>query len=524
MNILIPIEKWLEIFYRVSLIIVLVAVFISALLSFLDLRKKIIFKAWINRFDESDKELGKSIGDLLLFNLRAIKSAHEKSTHKLSLWNPYQDVPSFKQGLEKEIDLIASIELSNYGKIVTNLISLLFKSIPLILKPATLEGSINKYGENRTIFLIMLENHKALRKSFSRQKRKTQILWKIEKNNITKENLPDLIEEIAYKIYIDLTGSELFKSWDCFQLYTLGLQKYLLYTELKREQDYKHAEKLYQQSLSLEPNNPAVCYNAGVMKYYEYQENENEKAIELFRNAVKSSDIQLKARAHCGLANALTQKFHRFGVRNIQLLNEAVCHGEEALRLNPKLDSSHKSLAFACHQLSESLTGTQNKSEQIAIHRKKAIYHYQKAFELNNEHYIAMNNLGNLYLEWAKNEPTQKVNLLNKAIKKFEKSLIINAFYHHAYDNLGNAFMELGKYEEAREAFMNAILYQPNYAEAKNDLAILFMNPAYKGHDIESAQKYYLEAVESAQSESHKEKLKLRFEVFKRKFSANTTA
>jgi tetratricopeptide (TPR) repeat protein len=186
-------------------------------------------------------------------------------------------------------------------------------------------------------------------------------------------------------------------------------------------------------------------------------------------------------------------------------------------KYNSKLDSVHKCLGYAYHQFSEALSLKDAPDTRAEDFRKKAISHYENAFKLNRQHYIAHNNLGNLYLEWSKKQISGKEILLKKAFKEFKKSLDINPRYHHAYDNLGNSFFELGKYDKAKEAYLNALLYKPDYPEAKNDLAKLFLYLTDKNENSQSAETCHREAIEMAKSDSQKQKLKKQFEDFKKK-------
>jgi tetratricopeptide (TPR) repeat protein len=324
MGFLQSLEKWIEIFYRIAVILFLAAFLVLLLLSLMGLhRKKILFRAWINRYDGEDKEFGKSIGDLLLFDLQTIKIIHDRSARVLSLWNPNEDIPSFKQGLEQDVELIASVELGNYGKIINSLASFFLKVVPFIIKPALLNGSINKYGEKKILLMVTLDNYRMKRGvSLQKKSKNNTLVWKIEKENLKKEQIPELLEEIAYRIYIDLTGNDLFKSWECFRAYTKGMQKYISYTELQKDNYFDEATKLYNEALDLEPNNPVVCYNKGIMKYYKYEDKENTEAVELFKKALNSSDIQLQARARTGLTNGLVMQYDRFNKKKITLLEE----------------------------------------------------------------------------------------------------------------------------------------------------------------------------------------------------------
>ena len=343
-------------FTLIALVVVSFVLFISY-----KARKRIIFSPWVNRFDPNDTELGKSIADLLLFKLNYIKRTHVLSSSKESLWNTFQDIPSFRQNLDKEIDLLASLQLGNYGKIVSGIYSILFKIIPIFIKPASLSGSINSYGDKKAILHISLDNYSP-KKWFKYE----SLFWEIEKDALPKEKIPELIEEIAYRIYIDLSGGDLFKSWECFMYFTQGLRSYLNYIELNRQADLDDAESLYQKALEYELNNPVVKYNIGVLKYYQFQDKLNNEAIECFRQAINCNDINLRARALCGMANAYGQKQTRFKTgksNSFETLIDAMEFANKALLLNNKLDSAYRALAYIYHQYAEALAALANNDQ-----------------------------------------------------------------------------------------------------------------------------------------------------------------
>jgi len=534
--------------YSIFVILLFLTVFFTIFYLFFGTWKKIVFKTWINRYDSSNNELGTSISDLLLFNLRNIKNIHDRSMSKGNLWNPYDDVPSFRRGLDPEIQLIASVELGNYGKFISGMVSILFNLVPLVFKPAEMNGSINKF-DNNILFLVTLDNYKLSKKyrNFDFEKRnrllrllrrvvsifkrsaEANMLWKIEKKNDQNDpmNIPEIIEEIAYNMYIDLTGSDLFKSWSCFKNYTIGLKHYLSFIELNRDKDYVDAIEAYTLALDEEKNNAAVHYNLGVLYYFKYSTAENTKAIEHFQKALSSSEIQLKVRAHCGLSNALGQKYHRFNSQDKNDLLLAVKHGQISVNLNPELDSSRKALGFVYHQLSEQLLKENNLPESD-LYRAKAIENYEKAIALNREHYMAYNNLGNLKLEFSKTKQVsdpKKKEMLKEAISYFESALEVIPTYHFAYDNLGNAYYELKDYENARENFINALLYKPDYFEARNDLAMLYLDPEFKP-DIAQAiidHNDILQALSDLKEENRMIKLKNSFDDRLKRFNIDSS-
>jgi len=558
-NILENLKGFLNVFQEWGEIIIYFLLAISVLVIsfylFSKIRKKILFNSWINRFDQDDKELGKSIGDLLLFKLRFIKRTHQISSYKISLWNTFEDIPSFRQSLGKEMDLLASVKLGNYGKIVAGILTFLFKLVPLFIKPAALNGSINKYGEKRTIFQISLDNYNP-KKWFKFE----NLLWEKEEPNLTKEQIPDIIEEMAYKIYIDLTGGDLFKSWECFKHFTMGLRSYLNYTELKRTSDLKEAEKHYNKALEFEKNNPVVTYNLGVLKYYQYKNDLNDEAISLFGMAMNCTDINLRARALCGLANAYAQKHGRFKTgkpNSFETLLDAIEYGEKAVLLNDKLDSAFKALAYANHQYGEALATLSNNSKSVVEdpnhrankHRIFAEKCYKKAIQLNKEHFIAQNNLANMYLEWATTLEQSKSSksifviwilnfkklfnqkfiinrayLLKKAIDHCEEALKINPSYHFAHDNLGNAYYENENYIKARNSFRNALLYMPTYAEAMNDLAMIYLVHDFDGHDISKAKSWHKEALDLLDKNKEKKRIEKLKNVFNKRMKTLNTS
>jgi tetratricopeptide (TPR) repeat protein len=502
-------------------------------------RKRILFGEWINRYDSEQTELGKSIADLLLFKLRYIKRTHELSSAKISLWNTFEDIPSFRQNLDKEIDLLASVQLGNYGKIISGTFTFLFRLFPLFIKPASLSGNINLFGEKKTIIHISLENYSP-QKWFKHE----NLLWEKDFPEMSMEDIPDVIEEMAYRIYIDLTGGDLFKSWQCFMYFTKGLRSYLNYTELKRASDLEDAEEQYLKALEYEETNPVVKYNLGVLKYYQYKNDMNDEAILCFKQALNCNDRNLRARASSAMANALGQKYSRYKTgkpNSLDTIIEAVDYAERAVALNKKLDSAYKALAYTTHQLGEALAAREGNNLSVITdpdHRStklriSAIQHYKRTLRINKKHFMASNNLANLYLEWAiqlRAQPaevswlttwkyrltefyTQQVIIdrtyfLKKAVYHCEEALKVNPSYQFAFDNLGNAWYERKDYNKSYSAYQNALLYAPSYAEAQNDLAMLFLVKEYEGYDLQRAFERHKEALMCVKDElKRKEKL-----------------
>src|SRR5260370_1113197 len=360
----------------------------------------------------------------------------------------------------------------------------LSRRLPMVFHPARLKGGIHKDG-NRLQLLATLDAA-----SGRKGGNFCNWLWEVVEENSSDEQLAVAVEELAFRIYLDLTREEIFKSWECFQAYTAGLTNYLAYIDLQRDADYVKAKEAYTRALTLEPNNPAIGYSLGVLEYYRWDAKGNAEAIGYFRGALASSQSILRAYAHSGLANALLQNYHRYNVHDPKLLEDAVYHAQRAVEIAPELDMSNRALGFACHQLSEYQAASPEASTRklSATNRGLAIKHYKRSYKLNNKNFPAHNNLANLYLEWAKRDrkgnPRLAEHNLHEAIRECEATLAINPQYHMAYDNLGNAYYELRQFEKAADAFKNALRYKPDYPEGINDLAALLLEPAFNGQNF----------------------------------------
>ena len=138
-------------------------------------------------------------------------------------------------------------------------------------------------------------------------------------------------------------------------------------------------------------------------------------------------------------------------------------------------------------------------ADQTAIERNRetAVAHYRRAYALNPHHYIAHNNLANLYLEWAKRTVNEslKRERLKSAITECQAALRINPAFVFAHDNLANTYFALGRFPDAAASYKDALQYKPDYPEARNDLARLHLEPRFEGYDIEQAFLHHRDAL-----------------------------
>jgi hypothetical protein len=138
---------------------------------------------------------------------------------------------------------------------------ILFRLIPVVFRPARLRGSIHQYGEQLHL-LASLEAY-----GRDRRKKRTNYVWEVSQKLDSPDRLPEAVDELAYRIFIDLSQEDVFKSWRAFKAYTDGLSSYISYVDLKWDTDYETAEACYKEGLEKEPQSAALKYSLGVLQY-----------------------------------------------------------------------------------------------------------------------------------------------------------------------------------------------------------------------------------------------------------------
>ena len=428
----------------------------------------------------AEESLGKSVGSMLLFRLRTIQSVHQRAVKRVGVSNPYEDVPKFSEGIDEDLELLASADLGESANRFSAVLEVLVRfgeSRP------RLSGTIQE-PDGVLCVQAVLEKYDTRPKKTRRPTR----LWEVPSAEATERStLSNQVEELAYRIYLDLLEDEVFKTWQCFKYFTDAFQAHADYDDLKRTSDFDEANALYRKAREDEPGNAVVSYNLGVLLYMEYKEPMNAEAIECFRPALTAANVSLRARANSAMANALVMKFHRFHTAGEQELRNAIAYAERATQLAPKMDAARKAWGFANHQESErlaalaSLPRTEDSSyaEKFIEAHVAAIQGYRKATKINDRHYVAFNNWANLHLEYGKALDGRSQDAqLKKALELADDALERAPGYHHAHDNKGNVLYEQGKFDEAARSYSDALVYVPDYPEAQNDLALLTLERA----------------------------------------------
>jgi tetratricopeptide (TPR) repeat protein len=480
-------------------------------------RKALQFEPWTDfdatRTGEAESE-GQRVADLLLTEIREIQSVHQRSKRGLDLDNPYYDIPAFQQDLDDDLKLLASASPQSQGEFVGALVGVLLALVPV--KPGRLQGTIHRNDGIPTL-VANIDN--------LRYRTPKVWQWRVDGKINEKNDLQALTRTLAYEVYLELSTSSAFNGSPAFRLYTDGVKQHLTFGENDGDKDSRDAAVgCYEAALGLEPTNPAVQYNLGVLKYYLYESDSNRDAIELFESALLSSEGRLKAQLLSGLCNALAQSYHRFD-GNVEDLAEARLQGEDALAIDRDLDVALKALAFAYHQSSEALISEGPSGSRLAHWRKirryrnRAIYLYRRTTRVNPRYYVAHNNLSNLYLEWATMcRPRKKRRLLHLAAKLAKQSIEVRPSYVHAYDNAANAYRALGElgkeqrwFDEAKRHYDRARKVQSDYLPARHDLALVYLCSGWSQSDYEKALCLHRKTVAAEPSHAARAKYEGRF-------------
>jgi tetratricopeptide (TPR) repeat protein len=476
-------------------------------------RKQILFDPWDDLRPQPNETLGRSVGAMLLHRLGMIQSVHERSVKQVEISNTYRDIPIFSHGLDEDIEMLGSAQLGSTPGAITALFVLILRAFPFLSPPTRLKGSIHFYGNCHRLQATLLNYRHPVTHA------RTTRRWEVVSEGAEDLWTTEAIDELAHRIYLDMLRDEAFKSWECFREFTLGLGHHIDHMELGRDADRGLAEEHYRAALEREPGNHVVNYNLGVLVYWEFaSRNSNEEALELFRRALSAPNERLRARANSAMANALLTRVHRFREGGAPDLEEALKLATEAVDLYANLDTVEKASGYAHHQLGEWLYAHADEEPDPQATRKLALTHlrrgregYEKALELNPGHFVAANNLANLFLGWAAitKDPREKDHLLSRAAKAAESSLQTNPGYQHAHDNLGNIRLARGEYAEALEAFASALRFQPHYPEAKNDIALVYLDTRYAPAAADQVRSNHLAALLLTAPDSERQRQKL---------------
>lgn len=256
------------------------------------------------------------------------------------------------------------------------------------------------------------------------------------------------------------------------------------------------AESILQAVLNKHPQNAHALHLLGIIAH---KIGKTELALELTGKAINIrpdiSQFHANRGEMCRLANRI---------------DEAIFHGEQAIRHNPDNANAHSNLGIAYYdkkdytraemcqitalKINPQLLTALNNLGSIKRNQKekeKAIEYYQRALEIQPDYQESINNMGAVLTELERPE---------EALQLLAKVITLKPNYADAHQNIGNAFLLLENYEKAELAYNNTLNLSPN-----NPAALLGMARVYKEMDLfeqatELAQRSLMLSTDKAES------------------------
>lgn len=176
-------------------------------------------------------------------------------------------------------------------------------------------------------------------------------------------------------------------------------------------------------------------YLRGRDYYYHYTNQDNEKAIELFKNALKVDPNY--ALAYAGLAGAFGRK--KYYDPSSKWIDSALTLSSKAILINPNLAEGYKSLG-------DVYTSKGNNPEALA--------QYIKAVELNPNYAAAIANIGYIYYQYGS---------YDEALKWTKKAVITEPGFARYSSNMGVQYFSLG-FDSLATIWLNkSLILQPEF-------------------------------------------------------------
>lgn len=354
-------------------------------------------------------------------------------------------------------------------------------------RPVRIEGQIQLTGTKLTILC-----------THSSRAEGTQNIGKVEREGFEDEMIGNVAEEVALRIaYFLMEGSGL-ESWGVLGPLVDTLKKW------PRTAIYGHGDERYSkieerlESLAETERNAGIAtYYLGLVKYYNYSNDANKEARELFQRAARTQNVRLRALATTGEARTLCQDYHRYGNQTEDVRLAARDVADRAVALARRLresdgqEDAYRLLlgdAYSVQAFSWHIT---EKAEHIA----EAIPCYERSFaELGDDApAVSHNNFAYMLLaksgRWkydSKHEETY-----DRIVKHSEEALRRDPRYKFALTNCGLVHLLRQNFEKAEAAYLEAIKVDAGYANAHSELSRVYL----LWGNADKAETHYMEAL-----------------------------
>ena len=215
----------------------------------------------------------------------------------------------------------------------------------------------------------------------------------------------------------------------------------------------EEAERLYRETLEIQPNNLNANNNLGVILKHHGKLEEAEKC---YRKVIEiKPDF---AEGYNNLGNTISK---------LNKIDQAEQYYRKAIEIKPDYTQAYYNLASLLHKL-----------EKL----DEAVGTFKKAIELKPDYMKAYFNLG--IIQDYQDKPEE-------AEISFRKTIELKPDHAEAYNNLATVLQQLDRLDEAEISYKKAIELKPDYAEAYNNLGSLL----YNLNNFDEAEEYYKKAI-----------------------------
>lgn len=343
----------------------------------------------------------------------------------------------------------------------------------------------------------------------------------------TLKETNELIRDAAFMI-LHIHGSFKGRDWRSMRFLLDGIGKLNEYRRTGTATARNQAKECFHRAAVADPtNNHEALYYHGVMTMVDRTAEAIGEAQRYFETALSAtSQPQLRALLHTGLAYCYAQQFHRLAKLNPEVLDKGTYHAREAER-EWHLAQAERSTPAQLHPLipytyalvSHVDEGSKETHQKRLDRFVQAARRYRQAIDLQNDNGMFYNNLAWVLLklaEWGeevlppgldlnldpgKGASDQKVAPL--AEQYFQRALGLNPHNKLSHSNLCLLYSTRWFREHPEKSFLRrcryhglkAITLDANYINGHRDLAVALVRYG----ELDEAYEFYTKALELAE-------------------------
>jgi tetratricopeptide (TPR) repeat protein len=331
-------------------------------------------------------------------------------------------------------------------------------------------GALQKYASTNKLILTLEQ------RTFLSLKKKSVVLFEAswQSENLA-DGIPDVIEELAYRIIIYLSDDINTNNWKAYKYFLEGNMHFSEYEENDSRKDLlRDAISCWRESLRIDPKFAETHYNLGVAS-----DRDNKISDALFRydRAVEFGTDQTKTKALANMARLYIQDIKDPDIA-VDLLTKAkkinqsqaeLWNLEGLIYLNKQKDTEASNCFKEAIELNKKDVSKNKLKEEPVYHYNQSVANYY----LKNYSLAESSGLRayDLYPETAK--PIYLLQTLGliynmkgehaKGVKYFEEGLLIEPENRDMLDGYSTALFHLNKYDESFSVNRRLLRVHPQY-------------------------------------------------------------